>query len=95
MLNIKEPGRGGKHTLETRGLMSKRQKEEHILNPKRNINQWTRVYQYTMNGDFVKEFNNMTEASRETGTCKSCISNFIAGRTSHAGGFVWRKNGSL
>lgn len=91
MLNIKGAGRGGKHTSETKALMSKQQKESHAINPNRNSGQWRAIYQYEIGGQILRRFNSVAEAARDTGICQSCIINCAAGRTSHAGGFLWRR----
>lgn len=50
------------------------------------------IYQYKMNGEFVKYFGSIIDASRETGINKSGISSCASFRykNSHAGGFLWR-----
>ncbi len=38
---------------------------------------------------FIKEWDSMREASRQTGTCESSISNVCTGKRKKAGGFLW------
>lgn len=56
----------------------------------RKDNSKRRVYQYTLEGTFVKEYESVSEASRKTSICFSNIINCALGkRNKSAGGFVW------
>lgn len=50
------------------------------------------ILQYTLDGEFVKEYPSITEASRQTGIWHSNISNCCNGHKnySHAGNYKWR-----
>lgn len=48
-----------------------------------------KVYQYTMNGDFIAEYESAAEASRHTGIMRSAIGRVCLGRTYSAGGYIW------
>ena len=50
----------------------------------------TNVVQYSLNGEKLKEYKSMAEASRETGTPRASISHVCRGKIKTAGGFVWR-----
>ena len=49
-----------------------------------------RVYQYTLDGDFVKEYPSISEASRQTGVCLSCISKCCKNEQKQSGGYIWK-----
>ena len=48
------------------------------------------VLQYTLEGEFIKEWPSQAEASRQTGIHYGTISNCCVGRGKTAGGFIWR-----
>jgi len=48
------------------------------------------VQQFTLGGDLVKEYKNMSEASLKSGVSNASIANNIAKRTNTAGGYVWK-----
>ena len=47
------------------------------------------VYQWTIDGQFVKKWRGVSTAARELGICRSSIGFCISGRYQTAGGFVW------
>lgn len=49
-----------------------------------------KVYQFSKNGEFIKEWNCMSEASRSLSISLSNISMCIKGNRSHAGGYIWK-----
>lgn len=49
------------------------------------------VSQYSMDGEFIKEFHSRAEASRQTGINSTGISACARGKQAHAGGFLWRE----
>lgn len=51
-----------------------------------------KVYQYDMNGTFVKSYKSMHEADRQTGIANNSICASANGRQLTAGGFYWRHN---
>ena len=48
------------------------------------------VEQYSLEGRYIKTWDSMTEASLNTGTCKSLISNCTKGKRESAGGYKWK-----
>lgn len=50
-----------------------------------------RIYQYTMDGSFVRSYISINEASRRTGVCNRSISPCALGKPKHksAGGYIW------
>lgn len=48
------------------------------------------VKQYSLTGKYIKTWESMTEASLNTGTYKSLISNCIKGKRESAGGYKWK-----
>lgn len=49
-----------------------------------------KVQAFDKDGNFVMEFNSITEATKETGINQQCISFCLAGKYKHAGGYVWK-----
>lgn len=63
---------------------------EKIESIKKKDNAKRRVYQYTMDGTFVREYESVSEATRNTNIRQSNISSCALGqRHKSAGGFVW------
>lgn len=64
---------------------------QHISESKKGTNHHfaKKVYQYKKNGDFVKEWSYMNEASKTLNICKSSISSCCLGLRQSAGGYVW------
>jgi hypothetical protein len=48
-----------------------------------------KVFQYTLKGEFVNEFNSVAEASRKTGVSKTSIAKVCRREYSKSNGFVW------
>ena len=48
------------------------------------------VKQFTKDGLFLKEYQSMKEAARQTGFYKSAIVNCVQGRTKSSYGYIWR-----
>lgn len=48
------------------------------------------VYQFDLNMNFLKRYETITEASKETKILHSGISNCCSGRINNAGGFIWK-----
>lgn len=93
MLNLQEPGKNGRHSLETRILMSHKQKENH-RNPNRK-NNYTKVpiSQFALNGKFIKNWNSRKEAAESLGITPGAIGHALSGRKEHCSGFVWKYTG--
>lgn len=49
-----------------------------------------RVLQFSEEGEFLREFSSLKEASEETGSCMSSISNICNGKRKLCNGYVWR-----
>jgi hypothetical protein len=50
-----------------------------------------KIVQYTKSEELVGSYNNVTEASRNTGISRTSIANCLSGLSKTAGGFVWKK----
>lgn len=50
----------------------------------------TPVYQYTIDGRLLKQYDTMKQASIETGLMLSCISSCCCGRYKTSGGYIWK-----
>lgn len=48
------------------------------------------VFQFTLLGDFIREFPSLLVAAKECNSHSGCISNCCIGRQKTAGGFVWK-----
>ena len=48
------------------------------------------VVQFTRDGNFVREFESVMEAKRQTGVDNSYIAKVCRGRLNHAGNYIWR-----
>ena len=53
------------------------------------------IIQYTLNGEFVSEYNNQNEAFKMTQVSQASISNCINGKSQQAGGFLWYNYNSI
>jgi group I intron endonuclease len=49
-----------------------------------------KVLQYDLNGDFLKEWRSLIEASKETGIDKSAIQSCCSGNNMSSGNFMWK-----
>lgn len=57
---------------------------------KPNYKCWKRVCCYDAQGVFIKEYNSIEAASKETGIKRAAISNTINGRQKTGGGYEWK-----
>ncbi len=48
------------------------------------------VYQYSMNGEFIREWNSRQEAAEALNITSEQIRASIRNKTKHAGGFIWK-----
>lgn len=48
------------------------------------------INQYTKSGEFIREWNNASEASKELGIANENITSCCRGRIKSAGGFIWK-----
>lgn len=78
---------GKKHTAETRAKMS-----EHNSNHKIGANNGRAraILQYDLNGNFLKEWDTITNASKELNIFRQAISDNLNGRIRTSGGFIWK-----
>ncbi|TWO31504.1 endonuclease [Seonamhaeicola sediminis] len=51
-----------------------------------------RVVQYSLDGEKIAEFISVADASRKTGSSKTCIARVCRGERRQSGGFVWKYN---
>ena len=47
------------------------------------------IYQYDLNGNFIKKWESISDACRELGICHGSVSNCLHGRYKSAGGYKW------
>jgi hypothetical protein len=73
---ISEKLKGKKHTQETKSKISQKNS--------------VAVIQLDKMGNFIKEWNSMSEVERILGLSKRNISNTCSGRQSTSGGFIWK-----
>lgn len=50
----------------------------------------TKVYQYSLDGKFIKIFHSLREAERDLGVAHHHISDVCKGKSKSASGFIWR-----
>lgn len=48
-----------------------------------------KIYQLSIDGKFIREFNSITEAAESINVCLSAISQVLTGKHKTAGGFMW------
>ncbi|MDO4759945.1 MAG: zinc-ribbon domain-containing protein [Candidatus Saccharibacteria bacterium] len=48
-----------------------------------------KVYQYSLNGELINEFESLSDAQKSTGILKTSICNVCNGLTKTAGGYIW------
>lgn len=58
---------------------------------KKRIKPTSVIRQYTMEGNFLKEFESVSTAASETGLRVDTITNATSGRRNSAGGYLWKK----
>jgi len=80
--------RGKKSYRATYLFSSKDNAENFIFTRTKKIN--IPIIQYSLDGNFIKEFKSQKEASRLTKTMQSNISNCLNNKRKQAGGFVWK-----
>lgn len=62
-----------------------------LKNSEKTIAPFSRIAQYTLDGNIVDIFYTALEASRKTGILRTSISNCLGNRTKTAGGFRWKR----
>jgi group I intron endonuclease len=50
-----------------------------------------KVYQYDLDNNFIKSYDSITDAARETGACIGNIGSVCSGKNKTAGGFIWKR----
>lgn len=70
------------------GLKKEREIQTKTANNK--INGHKRIAQYDLNGNFIKEWESLTQASKTLNICIGNISSTINGVRNQAGGYVWK-----
>lgn len=93
------PFYGKKHSEETRGKLSEIAKIRNKLSGRR-IPEWgaekgreivmVKILQYTINNQFVKEFESVTEAAKENNVTASMVTAVCRNRRKSTGGFVFK-----
>lgn len=48
------------------------------------------ILQFSLDGEFIREFNSIKEASEEISISKSAIVHCLKGKTKKAGGYKWK-----
>ena len=90
--------RNSKHTEEVKNKISESLKKYHASNVTiiKNINVegnnklGTKIKQYDMNNNLLNEYTSISDASRKTSIQRKLISLYLRGKTSIAGGFIWK-----
>ena len=78
---------GKQHSEESKQKM--RNSKKGMYDGAKNPNS-SKVLQFTLNGEFIKEWETIKQASEETSTNKTSISMCCSGKRNTAGGFVWK-----
>uniref|UniRef100_UPI004047E956 NUMOD1 domain-containing DNA-binding protein n=1 Tax=Polaribacter sp. TaxID=1920175 RepID=UPI004047E956 len=48
------------------------------------------IQKLSLDGDFIKEFNSVSEASKQTGCNKTSIAKVCRGERKSSGGYLWK-----
>ena len=92
----RESAIGRKHSEESKTKMSlKRRGKDNIMYGKNHtretkIKMSIPIVQYSINGEYIREFIGATEAFEITGIHRQNISDALKGRRKQAGGFLWK-----
>ena len=62
-------------------------KEDDIIKPNKGCKP---VYQYSLKNEFINEYSSCSEAAKQTGYKRKCISDCANGRQKTAYGFIWK-----
>lgn len=90
MLNLREAGSRGKNSEETLEKMRKTHKENYRTGKRKGAEE-RKIIQFDLEGNFIREWNSQKEAAEYINIDRTCIHYVIKGKTSHAGGFLWKK----
>ena len=80
---VSERMKGFKHSENSKLLMSYNRKGS-------KNSRALKVIQYSLNNEFIKEWEYIKQASEELGVCYSSIINCCKGKRKTAGGFIWK-----
>lgn len=80
--------KGWKHTEESKQMISAKLKGREIKK-EWFANRLKKVYQYSINGEFIAEYESMTEASKKVGISSGQLSDCCRGKHKTGKGFVW------
>ena len=58
----------------------------------KNANKSKPIYQYDLNGNFIKKWDSQKDVERELGYKQNCISNCALRRSKSSYGYIWRLN---
>ena len=81
------PFHGKKHTKESLKKMSEHSKSH---NKGAGNGRARAIYQYDLQGNFIKEYDTVTNASKATGVNRLTISACLTGQNKKAKGFIWK-----
>jgi len=86
MLNIKEPGKGGRLDIETKEKISKSNKgrirSEEVMSKIKNLDRYNLpILMLNLNGKIIREFRNINSCSRELHVSSSNIKSVMNGKT--------------
>jgi hypothetical protein len=102
MLNAKEPGKGGKHLMETKQKISTaKQGSKHLEKTKQKISNTLRgrpavtpkraVLQFTKEGNLLREFDSQSEAARSVNVrVSAAICECCQGKRKTYKGYIWK-----
>ena len=70
---------------------SKKIRELETKTQTNKINGHKKIRQFDLNGNFIKDWDSLTEASNNLKICIGNISSVINGKRNQAGGYIWKK----
>lgn len=74
--------------------LTQRDNTIHAVVNNKNIKRGRKVHRYTMGGEYIDSFDNVSKASRETGinraSIQECCKPFRSNQGHSAGGYIWR-----
>ena len=93
MLNLREPnGSRGRHSIESRKSMSETRKKLFITNPEyfRGCAVNKPIFQYSLNGEFIHEWESTKLASTTLGIERKSITQAVNQKSKSCNGYQWR-----
>lgn len=79
-----------KHGEEAKNKISESLKKYYASNVQIDNKLGTKIKQYDMNNNLLNEYTSISDASRKTSIQRKLISLYLRGKTSIAGGFIWK-----